>query len=191
MMPLAEALRVEMVGRETARPGKYLTFTVGESLYGLPIECVVHVLGRVSATPLPGAPSYVRGVVEFRGHVLPVLDARCELGASEIRPPGAAIIVYAVLEGTATGLALIVDAVHTVVEFGPGDIEDAPPLSRGRHLALGVARTAGKGMAVLLDLERLLAECEKRGKPAPAPAEGKLPCAAPTAASEGEVGESS
>ncbi|MBE7558541.1 chemotaxis protein CheW [bacterium] len=156
-MSPGEGLRVQMVGRETAEPGKYLTFSAGGTLFGLPVARVVHVLGRVGATPLPGAPPHVLGMIEFRRHALPLLDLAGKLGGTSAAPGKNAIVAAARLEGEVVGVALSVDTVYTVIDFGAGAIQDPPVLAECHAPVLGVARSDRGGVAVLLDLDRLLA----------------------------------
>jgi purine-binding chemotaxis protein CheW len=141
-------------GRELG--GKYLTFFLGREEYGLEILKVQEIIGMMDITPVPGTPSYVRGVLNLRGKVIPIVDLRLKFGmeASAQTDETCTIVVQA--RGVQMGT--VVDKVSEVLNIAGSDIEDAP--SFGAHLTtdylLGIGKSDGK-VRLLLDIDKVLA----------------------------------
>lgn len=165
-----------------AQPGQYLTFRVGDEEYGVPILRVREILRFEGVTRVPAAPRAVRGVINLRGSVVPVVDLRLKLGLPPADPgPRACIVVVeADVEGECLSVGLLADAVNRVAEFGAGEIEPTPRFGtrvRAEGL-LGLGRTA-KHFVPILDLECLLAGDELHVAPPAEAAAGDEPGAAP------------
>lgn len=146
----------------SVRPGRYLTFTLGRESYGLPVLSVREIIRLCPITPVPRMPSSIRGVINLRGKVIPILDLRAKF---QLPPEGdaerACIIVVQV--GTPpAGVALmgaIVDAVEEVVLLGPSDLECTPDFGGSpdtRYIA-GLATIHG-GVKTLLNLDAIFLE---------------------------------
>jgi len=138
---------------------QFLSFGLAEELYAIPLGQVREILRLPPITRLPGAPDFLRGVVNLRGAILPLVDLREELGLTP-QPYGKFTVV--IVTETAAGLrvGLIVDRVVDVVAVGQADVELPPPqLSpqvRAEFVA-GLARTA-EALLVVLDIPRLLTD---------------------------------
>lgn len=138
----------------TSAPLRVLLFTVGEQRCALGLSAVERVVRAVAVTPLPGAPSFVAGIISVHGAVLPVLDLRQRLGlpARELGPGDAFILARA----SARRVALWVDAVHRVAEFAPEALVAAAGITPGLDDTLaGVARLPD-GLAFVEQLDRFL-----------------------------------
>ena len=138
-----------------SRAGKYLTFVLAEQDYGLEILKVREIIGMVNITAIPQTPSYVRGVINLRGKVIPVIDLRLRfvMGAHELTEESCIIVVD--VHGIEMGV--VVDKVSEVLNIAEGDIEDAPSfgVSVNTDFILGIGKTEGK-VKILLDITKVL-----------------------------------
>ena len=145
-----------------AKPGRYLTFKLGLESYGLPVLGVREIIRLCPITPVPHMPSYIKGVINLRGKVIPILDLRAKFQLStESYGERACIIV--VQAGTppaaVTLMGAIVDAVEEVVQLGETELEPTPDFggSPDTGYILGMATVHG-GVKTLLDLNRVFLE---------------------------------
>jgi chemotaxis signal transduction protein len=141
----------------------YLTFAVGDEEYGVSVLKVREILEYETVTRVPRAPSFVRGVINLRGRVVPVVDlsVRFGLAPSPVTNRSCIVIVEADLDGEAVVMGLVADAVSQVVEFLPGEIEPAPSFGTRADVAYlaGLGRR-DRGFVLLLDLERVLSAAD-------------------------------
>ncbi|HEX7049143.1 MAG TPA: chemotaxis protein CheW [Longimicrobiales bacterium] len=148
----------ETVAKE-AIAGKFLTFSLGDEEYGVGILNVQEIIGRLPITRVPRVPEFIRGVINLRGRVIPIVDLRLKLGM----PPGeeSREQCMIVVEVTGVQMGLMVDRVSEVVDIPAAEIEDAPSFGSGvtTEYLLGIAKTAGK-VRLLLDIERVLEKSE-------------------------------
>lgn len=148
-----------------ARDGRqYLTFTLGQEEYGIEILKVQEIKGYSAITPVPNTPVHVRGVMNLRGTIIPVVDLRAKLGMAEAScTPFTVIVVVKVGPKT---MGLVVDAVSDVLNIPTADIQETPDFGAevDARFISGMAK-AGDRLVVLLDIERVLA-----GETAPASA---------------------
>lgn len=134
---------------------QYLTFTLGGEEYGVEILKVQEIKGYAPVTPIPNTPPYVRGVMNLRGAIIPVVDLRAKLGMGETAP-GQFTVIIVVRVGPKT-VGLVVDAVSDVLDIPADAIQATPdfgPQVDARFIS-GMART-GDRLVVLLDLDRIL-----------------------------------
>ncbi len=144
-----------------ARPAsddrQLLTFALGEESYGLEILSVREIKGLSPVTPIPGAPPHVRGVMNLRGAVIPVVDLRAKLGlAGGAYDRFTVIVVVSVGDRT---VGLVVDSVSDVLAVAPADVETVPGVvsGDGTRAIAGVAKV-GERLVTLLDLDRMLGD---------------------------------
>lgn len=133
-----------------------LVFEVAEARCAVPLEQVREVVRAVAISPLPGAPSVIEGIIDYRGATIAVLDLRARFGlpAREPDPSESMVIARA---GTRT-VAMRVDAADWLAKVDPSIVDDAGPLTRGLRF-VGVARLPD-GLALIHDLDAFLAEAE-------------------------------
>ena len=144
---------------ETVNGCQYLTFTLGTEEYGVDILTVQEIKGFSAITPIPNTPAHIKGVMNLRGTITPVVDLRVKFGL-----PDAAynqftvIIVVTVCEKV---MGLVVDAVSDVLTIPTADVQEAPDL--GTHVDTrfisGMAKASDK-LVVLLNLETMLSDQE-------------------------------
>jgi purine-binding chemotaxis protein CheW len=148
---------------ETAR-AQYLSFSLSGSEYGVGILKVREILQYETITRVPSTPKSVRGVINLRGAVVPVIDlgAKFGLGETPVTRLTCILIVEAALDGQPTVVGVVADAVREVIELGPDDVE--PPPSFGTQVRvdflLGMGK-AGKKFVLLLDLDRVISADER------------------------------
>jgi purine-binding chemotaxis protein CheW len=139
--------------------GKYLTFVLDREEYGLPVLRIREIIKVMEITAVPQVPGHVRGVINLRGKVIPVVDLRVKFGfdvkADDDRT--CIVVVDAAADGGRVMMGMVVDAVSEVLTIG-GDQIEAPP-HFGRHVRTdfiqGLAKVKGK-VKILLDLDRVL-----------------------------------
>jgi len=146
-----------------SREGKYLTFSLAGEEYGIGILKVKEIIGLMTITRIPQAPDYVKGMINLRGKVIPVIDLRLKFCMEAIAyTERTCIIVVEVRTMDRTmKMGIIVDSVSEVLNIKNGEIEDMP--SFGKRLdtdnILGVAKVAG-GIKILLDIDGVLSESD-------------------------------
>ncbi|MDA8308070.1 MAG: chemotaxis protein CheW [Deltaproteobacteria bacterium] len=155
-----EANRSESSGAE--REGKYLTFSLGEEEYGIGILKVKEIIGMMRITPVPQAPDFIKGVINLRGKVIPVIDLRLRFGMNETGYTERTCIVVVEIDnsGAKLHIGVVVDSVSEVLNIKGSDIEDPPSFGTtlSAECILGMAKTGG-GVKILLDIARVLSNC--------------------------------
>lgn len=135
--------------------GQLVTFTLDDVEFGLDIDRVQEITPRTNITPVPGSPSFVLGIVNLRGSIIPVLDSRLRFHLPTKAPTGKTRIIILDLAGQPTGL--MVDSVAEVVKLDDFTLRDTPPLVAGvRSDYLAGMVTAANRLITLINLEKLL-----------------------------------
>ncbi|MFZ5645356.1 MAG: chemotaxis protein CheW [Bacillota bacterium] len=144
---------------EDIQEGKFLTFQLNSEEYGIEIRYVTEIIGMQNITEVPDMPLFVKGVINLRGKVMPVMDVRLRFGV-EYRDydDRTCIIVINVREQP---VGLIVDRVSEVLDIPPGQIEPTPEMRKGRsnRFLQGMGKV-GEKVKLLLDAEKLLFDWE-------------------------------
>jgi purine-binding chemotaxis protein CheW len=139
---------------------QYLTFRIGAEDFAIEVSSVVEIVGIQHITQVPDMPPFMRGVINLRGGVIPVVDVRRRFGLEDRAYDTRTCIVVVNLAGITTGL--IVDTVSEVLSI-PADLVSPPPSIQGHRrsrFVRGVGRIAD-GIKLLLDLDKLLLESEQ------------------------------
>jgi purine-binding chemotaxis protein CheW len=141
------------------RAGKYLTFHLGNEEFAVQVLRVREIMGIQEITAVPQTPDYVKGVINLRGKVIPVVDLRLKFGLPEIAYTQRTCIIVAQIEnrGTKLLIGIIVDCVSEVLTLQTTDIEDTPDFGSGVETPylLGMAKIKGK-VKILLDINMVL-----------------------------------
>lgn len=141
------------------REGKYLTFALADEEYGIGILKVREIIGMLPITTVPQTPEYVKGVINLRGKVIPVLDLRLKFGMVEkdYTDRTSIIVVEVEGQGSTIQLGVVVDRVSEVVNIRGEDIEDTPTFGTklNTDYILGMAKLGGS-VKILLDIDRVL-----------------------------------
>jgi purine-binding chemotaxis protein CheW len=153
------------------RSGKYLTFCLGNEEFAIQVLRVREIMGVLEINAVPQTPEYVKGVINLRGKVIPVVDLRLKFGLAEQEYTQRTCIIVvqielARVEGEKSHLqiGIIVDAVSEVLTLQAGDIENTPDFGGGVAIPylLGMAKIKGK-VKILLDINRVLSAQEAAG----------------------------
>lgn len=141
------------------REGKYLTFSLFDEEYGIGILKIKEIIGMMPITSVPKSPEFIKGVINLRGKVIPVVDLRMRFGIKAMDyTERTCIIVVEIASGDdSLQIGIVVDSVSEVVNIKVDEIEDTP--SFGTNLdtqyILGMAKKEG-GVKILLDIDRVL-----------------------------------
>ena len=140
---------------EDTQKDKYLTFTVGNEDYGIEIYHVTEIIGIQHITDVPDMPPYIKGVINLRGKVIPVMDVRVRFKMPEREYDDRTCIVVVNANGTAVGL--VVDTVKEVAGIPENQIELPPEVAESstQHYIRGLGKLADE-VKILLDVEKLV-----------------------------------
>jgi purine-binding chemotaxis protein CheW len=154
----------ELTESKTANlAGKYLTFILVDEEYGLEILKVREIIGMMAITGLPRTPPFVRGVINLRGKVIPVIDLRTKFGMTAVADTTETCII--VVDVTASAgvvqVGILVDSVSEVLDITGEEIEEAPSFGTNldTEFILGMAKTKG-AVKILLNIEKVLSSEE-------------------------------
>jgi purine-binding chemotaxis protein CheW len=154
-----------MTADATANDNKFLSFRLGEEEYGIEILCVREIIGIIDITPLPQTPEYVKGVINLRGKIIPVIELRSKFEMPTVEyTEETCIIVVEVREansGDQFQIGVIVDTVSEVLDIHRDQIEPAPRFgcSLDTEYILGMGKTKDK-VIILLDIDKVLTQDE-------------------------------
>ncbi len=142
------------------RGGKYLVFELGREEFGIRVLKVREIMGIQEITAVPQTPGHVKGVINLRGKVIPVVDLRLKFGLPEQEYTQRTCIIVVQTQGEAGPIlmGIVVDGVAEVLNLAAADIEDTPDFgdSTATPYLLGMAKVKGK-VKILLEIDRVLA----------------------------------
>jgi len=138
---------------------QYLTFIMNKEEYGVDILCVQEIRGWETATPLPNAPKHIKGVINLRGTIVPIIDLRQCFGlpAIDYTPITVVIVLKVQQASTSRIIGIVVDAVSDVYSLSAADLRQAPDLGHAvdMHFVKGLVSIENK-MVILLNIDQLL-----------------------------------
>jgi purine-binding chemotaxis protein CheW len=145
----------------TADGSQFLTFQLGEELYGVDLLRVQELKGYTTVTKIPNTPSYIKGVMNLRGTIVPIVELRVTFGMETIDYTMLSVIVVVVVQGRIMGL--VVDSVSDVLNISPKDIQAPPEFGTNVNVSFlnGIAKCGDK-LVALLNIDRLLSESEMK-----------------------------
>jgi purine-binding chemotaxis protein CheW len=150
----------------TDRAGKYLVFSLRSEEFGIEVLKVREIMGLQEITTVPQVPAFVKGVINLRGKVIPVLDLRLKFGLphEDYTPRTCIIVVRTLQAGEYLMIGMIVDAVVEVLTLTGAEIEDTPEFGPGVTLPYlrGMAKVKEK-VKILLDIDQVLSTSELTG----------------------------
>jgi purine-binding chemotaxis protein CheW len=165
-MPTTTTVASQPGAQPDARSGKYLTFKLGPEEFGVRVIKVREIMGIQQITAVPQTPDYLKGVINLRGKVIPVIDLRLKFGLPAIEYTQRTCIVVMQVEGESGAIlvGIIVDGVSEVLNLTSADIEDTPDFGAklDTHFILGMAKLKGK-VKILLDIDRVVSAKEISG----------------------------
>jgi purine-binding chemotaxis protein CheW len=140
--------------------GKYLTFSLHSESYGIDVLKVREIIRLITITAVPQMPDFVRGVINLRGKIIPVMDLRLKFGfAQAARTEQNCIVVVQVKlpDGKSTPMGLVVDGVEDVINIAAADLEETPDFGAqiSTECILGMAKIKGT-VKTLLDIDAVV-----------------------------------
>ena len=146
------------IDNAASKAGKYLTFYLDEEEYGVEILKVQEIIGMLPITRVPRTPHFVRGVINLRGKVIPIIELRAKFGMAAATGQDSCMIVVQV-QGVQLGV--LVDRVSEVKAITDAEIADPPSFGSDvdTGFLLGIAKGAGR-VTLLLDIDRVLTAAE-------------------------------
>lgn len=154
-MQIAEPERT-LSGRSNGPvPREYLTFRLGAEEYGIDILKVQEIRGYENPTRIANAPSFIKGVINLRGVIVPIVDLRIKFGLGDAEYNEFTVVVILNVHDRVVGM--VVDSVSDVLELAPSDVREAPDLSAvvDASYIIGLG-TVAERMLILVDIERLV-----------------------------------
>jgi len=146
-------------GGALVKEGKYLTFALAHEEYGLEILKVREIIGYMEITAVPQMPHYVKGVINLRGQVIPVIDLRAKFGmpTTEVTDETCIIVVEMTHDGHKFNTGIVVDRVQEVLDIAGEQIEEAPQFgpSVNTDFILGMGKVE-QSVKILLDINKVL-----------------------------------
>jgi purine-binding chemotaxis protein CheW len=148
---------------EDSQTTQYLTFNLSDEVFAVDVGRVREILEITSITKVPQTPEFMRGVINLRGSVVPVIDMRLKFGMSETeRTVNTCIVVVEVdMDGESIVLGALADSVQEVIEMEPAQIEAAPHI--GTHLNTDFIKGMGKHnerFVMILDIDKIFSDSE-------------------------------
>ncbi len=145
--------------KTNTREGKYLTFNLADEEYGIGILKVKEIIGMITITAVPQTPSHVKGVINLRGKVIPVIDLRLKFGlpAMDYTERTCIIVMEISKDDGHILIGILVDSVSEVLNIKGADIEDTPNFGTNLNTdyIMGMAKAGGK-IKILLDIDKVM-----------------------------------
>ena len=145
--------------------GKYLTFHLGKEEYGVPILKVQEIIGMMPVTSIPQTPEYVRGVINLRGKVIPVIDLRARFGmpVQEDTEKTCVIVMQILSEDGYIIMGCVVDEVHEVTDVAEKQLDDVPKVGASINISfiLAIAKISER-VIMLLNMDKVLSVYETK-----------------------------
>ena len=148
-------LGAEQGGHSTAFPTQLISFAIGDDQYGVDIMAVREIKGWTEITPLPRQAEYVRGVLNLRGVIVPIVDLRCRFGQGLTKATPLHIVI--IVQIAAKPIGLLADRVLDIVSLDVAQIKPVPRVAQAQRVSfLSGLVTTEAGMIALIDLPNLL-----------------------------------
>lgn len=148
---------VEM--EEDTQKGKFLTFSLGKESYGIEIKYVIEIIGIQAITEIPELPEYVKGIINLRGKIIPLMDVRLRFKKEPKEYNDRTCVIVVDIKDVSIGL--IIDSVSEVLTIPDDDIVDPPKMNKGfNNRYIKKIGKVGNEVKLLLDCEKLLTEDE-------------------------------
>lgn len=143
--------------------GKYLSFRLASEEFCIQVLKVREIINLIEITTVPQVPEYVKGVINLRGRIIPILDLRLKLGvpAADYDSRTCIIVVQVEMDGQALTVGVVVDGVAEVLLLQASDIQETPALGRDASASglLGLAKVKGK-VKMLLDIDSVVSRAD-------------------------------
>jgi purine-binding chemotaxis protein CheW len=155
--PMAGANPAQDKGKPTGPTKEFLTFRLGSEEYGIDILRVQEIRSYEAPTRIANSPPFIKGVVNLRGVIVPVVDLRIKLGCSQVDYNGFTVVIVLNVKGRIVGA--VVDSVSDVLELPVGDLKQSPEMNSSaadNAYVTGIA-SVGERMLIMMDIQALMA----------------------------------
>lgn len=144
---------------EDTQKGKYLTFTVGSEVYGLEIQYITEIIGIQKITQMPELPEYMKGIINLRGKIIPVMDMRIRFKKEPREYNDRTCVIVVEIKGLSVGL--IIDSVSEVISIPDQNIVKPPQINNeiGNRYIKGIGKVVNE-VKLLIDCEKLFTSYE-------------------------------
>lgn len=142
----------DLIEEEDTQKDKYLTFTIGNEFYGIEIKYVIEIIGIQPISEVPELPEYIKGIINLRGKIIPVMDVRIRLKKEPIEYNDRTCIIVIQVKDILVGL--IVDGVAEVIDIPDCEIVAPPEINKTQNKFI-------KGIGKVQDDVKLLLDCDK------------------------------
>lgn len=158
-MPAIIQHNTTMMRKEETANRQYVTFAIADEYYGIDVVRAQEVLNLTSITKVPNTMNFMKGVIDLRGKIVPLIDMRIKFGIQERAYDQNTVIIIADIRGLICGL--IVDSVYDVITMGLDDIQNTPHFASeiDKDSVTGIGRSGGK-LVIVLDADKLLTSGE-------------------------------
>jgi purine-binding chemotaxis protein CheW len=158
-MAASSTTETRAVAQVATAPREVLSFKLGAEEYGIDILKVQEIRGYEQPTRIANAPHFVKGVINLRGVIVPIVDMRLRFNLSDVQYNGFTVVIVLNIAGRTTGI--VVDSVSDVIELSPDQIKPAPEFNGAidaKHiLGLGTIKTGDdERMLILMDIEQMM-----------------------------------
>lgn len=159
MTRMSEKEQVIAIEEEDTQEGRFLTFSLGSESYGIEIRYVTEIIGIQPITEIPELPDYIRGIINLRGKIIPVMDVRLRFKKEPKEYNDRTCVIVVDIRDVSVGL--IVDSVSEVLMIAEQDIVEPPQINRGSsNRYIKNIGKVGNDVKLLLDCDKLLSENE-------------------------------
>jgi purine-binding chemotaxis protein CheW len=156
---MSEKEQVIAIEEEDTQEGRFLTFSLGSESYGIEIRYVTEIIGIQPITEIPELPDYIRGIINLRGKIIPVMDVRLRFKKEPKEYNDRTCVIVVDIRDVSVGL--IVDSVSEVLTIAEQDIVEPPQINRGSsNRYIKNIGKVGNDVKLLLDCDKLLSENE-------------------------------
>ena len=139
---------------EDTQSGRFLTFNLEKEFFGIEIKYVTEIINMMPITSVPGLPNYIKGIINLRGRIIPVMDIRLRFNMNVLEYNDRTCIIVALIDNTDIGF--IVDSVSEVLSIPENDIVDPPEMNKSSNKFIKGIGKVGEDIKLLLDYHSLL-----------------------------------
>lgn len=139
---------------EDTQSGRYLTFNLDNEFYGIEIKFVTEIINLMPITTIPGLPSYIKGIINLRGKIIPVMDVRLRFNKAVLEYNDRTCIIVALIENMDIGF--IVDSVAEVLTIPETDIVPPPEINKASNKFIKGIGKVGEEIKLLLDFQSMI-----------------------------------
>ena len=151
---MAEMVKDYIEVEEDTQSGRYLTFKLEKEYYGIEIKFVTEIINMLPITTIPGLPTYIKGIINLRGRIIPVMDIRLRFNMDILEYNDRTCIIVAMIDDMDIGF--IVDSVSEVLSIPESDIVDPPEMNKSSNKFIKGIGKVGDEIKLLLDYHSLL-----------------------------------